>query len=136
MLNIENDPLWILNLNDNALKTLGLFWCPRDYIYQYKVNNLMYSSNINTSITKINMLSTITTICDSLCLTGLIIVAAKIFVQRIWQLQISWDDLVQIANDWQAYYRDLPRLRNTVIPWRIIGFEKCINIQVHGFADL
>lgn len=33
--NEDNDPLRVLNLDDNTIKTLGLFWNPLNDVYQY-----------------------------------------------------------------------------------------------------
>lgn len=133
--NEDNDPLRVLNLDDNTIKTLGLLWNPLDDVYQYKVNS-NYKNNVEP-ITKRMVLSTISMIFDPLGLVGPVVVVAKIFMQKLWQTRINWDDPIAtvLRKEWQDYQQTLPELEEIYIPRWIIGCSDVQNTQIHGFAD-
>jgi len=95
MLNNNDDPVFILNIDGIAIKTLGLYWDPRADAYQYKISNRNNYSN-NPAMSKRKVLSTIATIYDPLGLVGPVIVTAKIIMQRLWQHKLEWDDVLPI----------------------------------------
>lgn len=77
----------VLNLNGDTIKTLVLYWCPKNDTYQYKVNELI--NNQQNNITKRKILSIIAAIYDPLGLIGPIVVAAKLIIQNVCQLKID-----------------------------------------------
>ncbi|GJQ78894.1 hypothetical protein Trydic_g65 [Trypoxylus dichotomus] len=71
-------------------KTLGIQW-------NWSTDNLTYSiPNYNKTrpFTKLNLLSDISKIFDPLGLLSPVVVNAKLLIQKIWQLNLSWDDVV------------------------------------------
>ncbi|XP_033228563.1 uncharacterized protein LOC117180265 [Belonocnema kinseyi] len=66
-----------------------------------------------------------------------VIIVAKIFMQELWKLNLSWDDPLPegARHRWIKYYEDLPRLSAVRIPsW--IGFSsRMCSFELHGFAD-
>ncbi|CAI6345625.1 unnamed protein product [Macrosiphum euphorbiae] len=134
--NEDNDPLRVLNLDESCTtKTLGLVWNPFNDVYQYKVNN--NCKNNAERITKRIVLSTIATIFDPLGLVGPVVVVAKIFMQKLWQARINWDDPVasSLHEEWQNYQQTLPELKKIHIPRWIIGCSNVLVTQIYGFAD-
>ncbi|CAI6369690.1 unnamed protein product [Macrosiphum euphorbiae] len=134
--NEDNDPLRVLNLDESCTtKTLFLFWNPFNDVHQYKVNN--NCKNNAERITKRIVLSTIATIFDPLGLVGPVVVVAKIFMQKLWQARINWDDPVasSLHEEWQNYQQTLPELEKIHIPRWIIGCSNVLVTQIHGFAD-
>lgn len=131
--NINNDPLQVLNIGVSAIKTLGLFWMPGDDTYQYKFEKI----NDVKTITKRIVLSTIATIFDPLSLIGPVVVKAKIIMQRLWKINIGWDEKLppEIHEEWNNYYAELSEIKEIRIPRCIIGVDNCSNVQLHGFAD-
>ncbi|KAF0747904.1 Uncharacterized protein FWK35_00028124, partial [Aphis craccivora] len=71
--NEVNDPFRVLNVDGNAVKTLGLSWVPNNDTYTYKFDNV----NNGKVITKRTVLSAIATVFDPFSLIGPIVVKAK-----------------------------------------------------------
>lgn len=112
-------------------KTLGLYWsCDQDY--------LMYNINqpISDRITKRTVLSAIAQIFDPLGLLGPCIIIAKIILQRLWLLKVSWDESLpsDINSLWCKFQQTLPSLNNLQIPRQVLCVEP-IRVEIHGFAD-
>lgn len=133
--NNNDDPMFILNIDGTAVKTLGLYWDPRTDAYQYKISNRNYTNDL--AMSKRKVLSTIATIYDPLGLIGPVIVTAKILMQKLWQHKLEWDDLLpaQLKEEWGNYLKELTDIENIKIPRRIIGVENNNEIEMHGFAD-
>lgn len=83
------------------------------------------------------VLSTISMIYDPLGLVGPVVVVAKIFMQKLWQTRINWDDPIAavLRNEWQDYQQTLPELEEIYIPRWISGCSDVQTTQIHGFAD-
>ncbi|GJQ70138.1 hypothetical protein Trydic_g22605 [Trypoxylus dichotomus] len=93
-------------------KTLGIQW-------NWSTDNLTYSiPNYNKTrpFTKRN-LSDISKIFDPLGLLSPIVVNAKLLIQKIWQLNLSWDDVVpeSIKDSWLKFTDELKSLRKNSI---------------------
>ncbi|RLU15991.1 hypothetical protein DMN91_011749 [Ooceraea biroi] len=82
------------------------------------------------------ILSQIASLFDPLGLLGPIIVAAKIFLQKLWKLHLTWDDSIpsELAAEWIQIYEELPLINQLVFPRQICVADP-VNIQLHGFAD-
>ncbi|CAK9798625.1 hypothetical protein ANTPLA_LOCUS1703 [Anthophora plagiata] len=118
-------------LGDSTMKTLGISW-------DANVDAIMYNVelSIEKNVTKRTILSTIAKIFDPLGLLGPVTIVAKIFMQRLWQLKIDWDESlpVSIHTEWTTYARQLQLLQN-------VSFERNVTqrssrtIELHGFCD-
>lgn len=88
-------------------------------------------------ITKRTVLASIAQIYDPLGLLGPVIVTAKILIQRLWQLKISWDETVpiDIHTRWRAYETQLSTLNGLKIPRKVIDIAPPHSIEMHGFCD-
>ncbi|XP_043466286.1 uncharacterized protein LOC122501086 [Leptopilina heterotoma] len=116
-----------------SIKTLGIQWNPRTDQLTYTISNILNY----TRITKRSMLSQIAQLLyDLIGLLGPIIIKAKIFMQRLWQLKCDWDESVppEIHTDWQNYRQDLNCL-NDVTFQRLVVVDDATNVQLHGFCD-
>ncbi|GJQ65267.1 hypothetical protein Trydic_g22045 [Trypoxylus dichotomus] len=94
-------------------KTLGIQW-------NSSTDNLTYSiPNYNKTrpFTKRNLLSDISKIFDPLGLLSPVVVNAKLLIQKIWQLNLSWDDVVpeSIKDSWLNFTDELKSLRKNSI---------------------
>ncbi|GJQ74686.1 hypothetical protein Trydic_g21538 [Trypoxylus dichotomus] len=94
-------------------KTLGIQW-------NWSTDNLTYSiPNYNKTrpFTKRNLLSDISKIFDPLGLLSPVVVNAKLLIQKIWQLNLSWDDVVSesIKDSWLNFTDELKSLRKNSI---------------------
>ncbi|XP_043463977.1 uncharacterized protein LOC122499595 [Leptopilina heterotoma] len=73
---------------------------------------------------------------DLIGLLGPIIIKAKIFMQRLWQIKCDWDESVppDIHIDWQNYRKDLTCINDLTFP-RCVVIDEATNVQLHGFCD-
>lgn len=112
-------------------KTLGLIWGSHSDLLMYVINQ-----NISQRVNKRVILSDIAQIFDPLGLLAPCIIQAKIFMQRLWQEKVSWDESLPLDmhTSWIDYRKDLMYLNNLRINRRVVC-ENCINLQIHGFSD-
>jgi len=82
----KSEELLILD-KDEPLKTLGLLW-------NYKTDHLQYSvkGTALNRVTKRSVLSEISKIYDPLGLLGPVLIVPKILMQKLWSLNIGWDE--------------------------------------------
>lgn len=121
--------------NDDNVKTLGLLWHPAADIFQI-VNNIQLISSTH-DFTKRTVLSVISAIFDPLGFISPIVILCKIFLQQLWQQQMTWDEPLspELSQIWQSLYRQLPLIDNIRIARRILVDNPTVNIQLHGFCD-
>ncbi|XP_076223949.1 uncharacterized protein LOC143174539 [Nomia melanderi] len=116
---------------DTMVKTLGVSWDSRR-------DNIIYvvDSNHNQRVTKRNILSAIAKIFDPLGLLAPVIVTAKILMQRLWQLQLDWDESLPALfhTEWTTYVKELPRLEHVRFE-RHVSQRAARRIELHGFCD-
>lgn len=138
-----NEPS-ILNSNSNAdnkltfcdqnqqTKTLGLIWDPATDVFQFENKYDTHTENA----TKRSILSTISQIFDPLGLIGPVTVKAKIMLQHLWQLNLTWDESLplNLHTMWIQYRQRLQEINKITIPRNIMCNEP-INLQIHGFCD-
>ncbi|GFT43610.1 integrase catalytic domain-containing protein [Trichonephila clavipes] len=74
-------------LESDETKALGIIWNPKLDCFLFRIEQQR-----PTSFTKRLVLSTISRIFDPLGLLGPIITWAKIFMQRLWLLELGWSD--------------------------------------------
>ncbi|KAF0729511.1 Integrase catalytic domain-containing protein, partial [Aphis craccivora] len=121
---------------DNAItKILGLYWSSNADTLQFEVHE-KHLKNSEQS-TKREILSKIVCLFDPLGLIGPAIIRAKLILQQLWLLKVQWDEPLptSIQDEWKAYRTSLISLNNLVVPRKIMGDGKIINVQIHGFAD-
>jgi hypothetical protein len=84
----ETASVCLLSEND-SIKTLGIVWRPTtdEFQFQVQIKNLHCQP-----ITQRNVLSVVASIYDPLGLLETVVVKCKIFLQRLWLLQLNWDD--------------------------------------------
>uniref|UniRef100_A0A0A1WIS4 RNA-directed RNA polymerase n=1 Tax=Zeugodacus cucurbitae TaxID=28588 RepID=A0A0A1WIS4_ZEUCU len=122
----------IIQIKENeAVKTLGLHWDPQKGQFQFKIN-----IKNSKSITKRSVLSQLAQIFDPLGWLSPIIVVAKLYIQKLWSLQSSWDNLLSedLQKEWMQFIENLNLIENVRIP-RWIGTYMDSQIQIHGFCD-
>lgn len=122
-----------LSLNDtDTLKTLGVYWNSKKDVFTYTIH-----STINpTSITKRHILSETAKIFDPLGLLAPVIIIAKIMIQQLWSLDLSWDESLpnSIHTEWINYQEQLKILNNLEFN-RNIRLVDNHHVQLHGFCD-
>lgn len=117
---------------DSSVKTLGLYWYPALDCFKFKVT----PPTCGDRVTKRTILSIVARLFDPLGLLAPTIVVAKIIIQRLWTLGITWEDDVPepVRSTWQDYHRTLVALESLRFD-RWIGMREGAHLQLHGFAD-
>lgn len=121
-----------LDKNNICMKTLGLsldvssdsltMQCPeKELLERY---------------TKRNMLSFISQIFDPLGILGPVLVQAKILMQKVWFLNLNWDDYLPepLHTQWIEFARRLVEMKAISVP-RNINMLAVNSIELVGYAD-
>ncbi|XP_071651699.1 uncharacterized protein [Temnothorax longispinosus] len=82
------------------------------------------------------VLSTVSQIFDPLGLVGPAIIKAKILLQKLWQLNLEWDESmpINLHTEWTAYVQEPSSINDISIP-RVIVCKDPVRIELHGFSD-
>ncbi|GFX82846.1 DUF1758 domain-containing protein [Trichonephila clavipes] len=82
------------------------------------------------------VLSTIARIFDPLGLLGPIITWAKIFMQRLWLLELGWSDELPFKEEkeWHRFIDSLEALNNISVD-RCIVIHRAESMELHAFSD-
>lgn len=129
----ENLEANIINIGDHeSNKTLGIYWNASADIIQYSICNFKNNFLFN----KRKILSTICQIYDPLGLLGPVITFAKLIIQELWRMKLSWDEEVpeKVKNLWLRFQTELNFINTLNIP-RHCTISEYIMIELHGFAD-
>lgn len=121
-----------LSNDDDAIKTLGVYWKSRSDIFIYKIN----VNNNTPKITKRFILSEVAKIYDPLGLLGPVILYAKVIIQELWQSKISWDESVptDLYTKWTNFYNQLILLEKISLRRKVL-ISNPRKIELHGFSD-
>lgn len=132
--NEDNTQLLVLNLKNDVTKILGLIWNTQSDTYQYNIQTLEIDE---IKLTKLIILSKIASIFDSLGLIVPVVTLYKLFMQKIWQMKLTWDDQLpkNLVNEWQKYMSNLHLLNNLKIPRCIMGSGNIHRLEIQGFSD-
>ncbi|GFW44824.1 integrase catalytic domain-containing protein [Trichonephila clavipes] len=112
-------------------KALGMIWNPKLDCFLFRIEQQR-----PTSFTKRMVLSTIARIFDPLGLLGPIITWAKIFMQRLWLLELGWSDDLPFKEqkEWRRFIDSLKAVNNISID-RCIVIHRAESIELHAFSD-
>ncbi|XP_033220888.1 uncharacterized protein LOC117175287 [Belonocnema kinseyi] len=115
-----------------TIKTLGIHWDAVADSITYTVN----VADTSKPISKRSMLSQISKLFDPLGLLGPVMVIAKIIIQQLLKLQLTWDTLIPEESQefWNRYQNQLQLLNNIEFS-RCVLIPNAIEIQLHGFCD-
>ncbi|XP_071052908.1 uncharacterized protein [Onthophagus taurus] len=114
----------------HCVKVLGLQWNPTSDQLQYS-----FSSRL-APCTKRSILSEIARIYDPLGFLTPCTLKAKIYMQQLWQLKISWDETppLHVTENWKTFKNNLPVLSEWSLPRLMIPI-KTQSVQLHLFCD-
>ena len=112
-------------------KTLGLEWNSKEDVFRLTVSTL---SDVQ-SHTKRLLTSDIARTFDVLGWFSPSIIKAKILLQRVWELKITWDEEVpqEVLTVWQRWRSELQLLADKRL--QRCYFPRRTQIQLHGFCD-
>ncbi|XP_043258558.1 uncharacterized protein LOC122400888 [Colletes gigas] len=117
--------------DSSVMKTLGITWDARN-------DSISYFVESPTAIkpTKRSILSTIAKIFDPLGLLGPVVITAKIIMQRLWQLNIDWDESLpaSIHTEWTTFFNQLQHLNNVSFVRNVVQ-RNSRQVELHGFCD-
>ncbi|XP_011858773.1 PREDICTED: uncharacterized protein LOC105556299, partial [Vollenhovia emeryi] len=120
------------NFIGDEVRTLGLVWNPNRDSFHYRVSTFSGMSRC----TKRSILSTISQIYDPLGLIGPVCIKAKIILQELWKLKLTWDKSLpsDFHKIWKQYYDQLTYINDVSIPRRAICSNP-LRVELHGFCD-
>ncbi|GFV74893.1 integrase_H2C2 domain-containing protein [Trichonephila clavipes] len=118
-------------LESDETKALGIIWNPKLDCFLFRIEQQR-----PTSFTKRMFLSTIARIFDPLGLLGPIITWAKIFMQRLWLLELGWSDELPFKEEkeWHRFIDSLEAVNSISID-RCIVIHRAESIELHAFSD-
>ncbi|XP_014204702.1 uncharacterized protein LOC106636718 [Copidosoma floridanum] len=121
-----------LSHDDCDAKVLGMVWKPLS-------DNLTFQCTLkplSQTPTKRTILSEISQIFDPLGIVAPMIVAAKLIIQELWLLKITWDTPIPdaLAQRWLQIRGDLAKLSGVTVP-RWLGAHPSSAVELHSFAD-
>ncbi|KAK9688595.1 Pao retrotransposon peptidase [Popillia japonica] len=122
----------VLNLDkDEHVKALGIEWNSHLDVLQYSVLQQCDEKRV----TKRTILSRISQIFDPLGLVGPVLVKAKVFMQVLWQLKISWDESLplHLCTEWCQFQKTLLHLNSVQLDRNAVPYKNII--ELHGFCD-
>lgn len=132
---VENrqDTSDLVELMEESVKTLGVYWNPKDDCFEFKISPF----ETKDQLTKRQLLSEISKLFDPIGWLSPTTIVAKTFMQSLWSLkELDWDDKVpeDRLKFWRSYRNQLNSLEKIKIP-RWIGTEQSYEVQLHGFGD-
>ncbi|GIY37243.1 DUF1758 domain-containing protein [Caerostris darwini] len=121
-----------LNIDDDAVNTLGILWHPASDVFSFKVNSLF----LEGTLTKRTILSTIAKTFNPLGWLSPITIHSKLLMQKLWKYQLQWDEIVppDIANEWKALLKDILFVKDFKIS-RYLFHDPDKEISPDGFSD-
>lgn len=128
-----NEQNELMNLiKDNTSKTLGMMWDRTN-------DTFFYTIRIDEAYcpTKRSVLSIIARLYDPLGWINPVIVTAKIILQRLWVIEVDWDDEIpkDLALVWKQFLGDLTHINDIKIPRKVIGVNNPELHELHCFCD-
>lgn len=117
---------------DVSQSTLGILWNSNQDCLRYSIKPF----DIDGVITKRSILSTASQIFDPLGLIAPVTTVAKLMMQSIWQLKLSWDESIplDLQTRWINFRDHLQEISNISIPRHTLIPSRS-SVELHGFAD-
>ncbi|XP_055307290.1 uncharacterized protein LOC129571509 [Sitodiplosis mosellana] len=114
------------------VKALGIKWSPSQDVFTYELS----LKNHSNPFTKRLLLSEISSMFDPLGWICPVVISAKILVQKLWEKNVDWDEIVpkEIAEKWLEIKSEL-HLINDIRVERWINYNPEDVMELHGFGD-
>ncbi|KAL4135888.1 hypothetical protein QTP88_007470 [Uroleucon formosanum] len=115
----QSDTNFVISMIDNdTVATLGLLWQPATDNFLFSVEDWCPPSRMN----KRSLLSDINSVFDPVGLVSPVLIKGKTFIQQLWALKISWDEVLSedVQGRWTKFYSSLRQLNQVAIPRRVI----------------
>ncbi|KAF2890569.1 hypothetical protein ILUMI_15604, partial [Ignelater luminosus] len=135
VLNLQKQLIYLLQQGSFHLRK----WCSNNEHILASIDpadceiNLPSQSNDKNSVKTLG----ISRLFDPLGLLGSVVVCAKLRIEELWELKLSWDNYLpdELACSWLSFKRELPLMANLEIPRRIISLDRYSSLEIHGFCD-
>ncbi|XP_055622604.1 uncharacterized protein LOC129766161 [Toxorhynchites rutilus septentrionalis] len=120
--------------DDKTTRALGLTWQPSTDVFLTKLHDITFSSGY---CTKRTVYSDIAKLYDPLGLLGPLIFSAKICLQRLWQLEVEWDEVLaeNVAEPWITFRNQIIEMGELSIKRGVLPHISHHAIELHGFCD-
>ncbi|XP_058122825.1 uncharacterized protein LOC131293780 [Anopheles ziemanni] len=117
-----------------AIKLLGLAWCPTEDTFQLVVQDEFYEPL--GSLEKRRLASKVGKLYDPIGILQPVIVTGKILLQDLWRDGFGWDEAAspRMIESWNGFASHLPLLRQLPIPRMALPSEPQGAIM-YGFSD-
>ena len=119
--------------SETSVPFLGIDWQPNTDYFSFNIEDDPFDS----TFTKRSVLSRIVRIFDPMGWLAPIVITAKIIMQSLWILKVSWDEQLSldISIHWQTWLQDLHPISLIKIPCWSGYSPHCELLEIHGFAD-
>lgn len=116
--------------NQATLKILGVQWDPVGDFFTYS------ASPVSVECTKRSILSNVARIFDPLGWLTPVTLIAKLLLQDLWRLKLTWDESVpyDLARIWHEFVSELNNLHLIKFP-RLVVPPEATTFQLIGFCD-
>ncbi|XP_036342706.1 uncharacterized protein LOC118751986 [Rhagoletis pomonella] len=117
---------------NQTIKTLGLTWMPK--MDRFCVKVCLGSCSLAT---KHSVSADLARLFDLLGILAPIVVMAKMFIQDLWQLKLTWDEALpaDLNERWTTFRNDLQKLDNMQVSRHVFEGYIPAKIQIHVFSD-
>lgn len=118
---------------DETIKALGVTWNPNGDEFELKI---LVDSQCKPPYTKRAVLSLIAKVFDPLGWLAPIVIVLKVFMQKLWQAGLDWDDELpkDLNLEWHSYLTNLKTMNCINLP-RWLGISGNCKLELHGFSD-
>ncbi|XP_053960640.1 uncharacterized protein LOC128864903 [Anastrepha ludens] len=128
----NNSSIVELASEPSTATVLGLSWDPT-------TDEIFFKANLNQNIgclTKRRVLSEVAKLFDPTGMLARIVIAGKIFIQKLWSAGLEWDAPLPDAlqNTWVLFYRELDVINRIRVP-RWLGLAEGNTTMLLGFCD-
>ncbi|XP_054734809.1 uncharacterized protein LOC129242278 [Anastrepha obliqua] len=128
----NNSSIVELASEPSTATVLGLSWDPT-------TDEIFFKANLNQNIgclTKRRVLSEVAKLFDPTGMLAPIVIAGKIFIQKLWSAGLEWDAPLPDAlqNTWVLFYRELDVINRIRVP-RWLGLAEGKTTMLLGFCD-
>ncbi|GJQ78647.1 hypothetical protein Trydic_g11750 [Trypoxylus dichotomus] len=105
--------------------------------YYLPHHGVMKESSTTTKLRVVFNASFISKIFDPLGLISPTTVQAKLFLQRLWQTQTSWDEIIplELHSLWKPFYKSMENLNDMKISRKVLT-SRAVDFELHAFGDL
>lgn len=121
-----------VEIESTLQKILGLVWRPTSDTFHFRAH-----LSSDTKATKRSIASEIAKLYDPLGLISHVLIQAKLILQELWLLKITWDEALppEIVERWATFLKYLLEIDKLSIPRWLGPVRTDSFVEVHSFSD-